>query len=211
MPPQTTHEKPQWPPADGGVLSAIMNQGPMHSYVHAFGLENMLHASALVGRPGPGSIAVGDRAPDFALVGLDGVTRTLDDFVGRPLVLRLSRAVSELLVCPLCVPGLLELNEIYDDFEANGLQLAVVFSTEPEVTARIGETQGLTYPLYSNPTWDLYRAYGTGHVLLAPRQGWVIVDGEGIVRWLWRLGDTGSRRVMLPSEVLAVARELFEE
>jgi peroxiredoxin len=206
---QAPQGQPEWPPADGGVLTAIMNQGPMHSYVHTFPLENMLHASALTGRPAPSSVAVGDRAPDFALVGLDGVTRTRDDFAGQPLVLRLSRAVSELLVCPLCVPGLMELNEIYDDFEANGMQLAVVFSTEPEVTARISETQGLTYPLYSNPTWDLYRACGTGHVLLAPRQGWVIVDGEGIVQWIWRLGETGSRRVMLPSEVLAVARDLF--
>jgi peroxiredoxin len=207
--PETRQIRPEWPPADGGVLSAITNQGPMHSYVHAFALENMVHASALTGRPAPPAVEVGDRAPDFALIGLDGLTRTRDDFVGQPLVLRLSRAVSELLVCPLCVPGLLELNEIYDDFEASGLQLAVVFSTEPEITARITETQGLTYPLYSNPTWDLYRAYGTGHVLLAPRQGWVIVDAEGIVRWVWRLGDTGSRRVMLPSEVLAVARDLF--
>jgi peroxiredoxin len=153
---------------------------------------------------------VGDRAPDFAIIGLDGVTRTLEDFGGKPLVLRLSRAVSELLVCPLCRPGLLELNQIYDDFEASGLQLAVVFSTDPGVTARICETQELTYPLHSDPTWDLYRAYGTGHVLLAPRQAWVIVDGEGIVRWLWRLGDAGgSRRVLLPSEVLSVAHDLF--
>jgi peroxiredoxin len=206
---QAKEERPQWPPADGRVLTEIMNEGPMHSYVHAFPLENMLHASTLAGRLAPGTVAVGDPAPDFAIVGLDGITRTLQDFAGKPLVLRLSRAVSELLVCPLCTPGLQELNGIYDDFEASGLQLAVVFSTAPEVTARIPETQGLTYPLHSNETWDLYRAYGTGHVLLAPRQAWVIVDGDGIVRWLWRLGDAGSHRVMMPSEVLVVARDLF--
>ena len=208
---QTIEALPEWPPADGRLLTEIMNQGPVHSFTHAFPLENMLHASTLAGRPGPAPVAVGDRAPDFALVGLDGVTRTLEDFAGKPLVLRLSRAVSELLVCPLCTPGLLELNTIYEDFESSELQLAVIFSTDPEVTARIPEAQGLAYPLHSDSTWDLYRAFGTGHVLLAPRQAWAIIDGQGIVRWLWRLGDTaGYHRVLLPSEVLAVARDLFD-
>jgi thioredoxin-dependent peroxiredoxin len=208
---QVKSAAPQWPPASGGILTQIMNQGPMHSNTHAFPLENMLHASTLVGRSAPNPVAVGDRAPDFTLIGLDGAIRTLGDFAGRPLVLRLSRAVSELLVCPLCTPGLLELNGIYDDFAAVGLQLAVVFSTEPDITARIAQTQGLTYPLYSNPTWDLYRSFGTGHVLMAPRQAWAIVDGNGIVRWIWRLEDAGeSHGVLLPSEVLAVAGDLFK-
>jgi peroxiredoxin len=209
----TSVTRPVWPPADGALLTEVMNQGPVHSYVHAFPLENMLHISALAGRTGRGApvpIAVGDPAPDFGIVGLDGVVRTLADFSGRPFVLRLSRAVSELLVCPLCRPGLEELNAIYDDFEASGLGLAVVFSTEPDVTAQLQLAQGLSYPLHSDATWDVYRAYGAGHVLLAPRQAWAVVDGEGIVRWLWRMGDaTGGHRVPLPSEVLAVARDLF--
>ena len=101
----------------------------------------------------------------------------------------------------------MELNEIYNDFESTGLQLAVVFSTDPEITSRVAEGQGLSYPLHSDPTWDLFRAYGTGHVLMAPRQAWAIIDGEGIVRWVWRLADSGeSHRVVLPSEVLGIAR-----
>jgi peroxiredoxin len=207
---ETTRTEPGWPAADGALFTEVLHQAPVHSSVHAFPLENMLHASTLVGRAAPLAVQVGDRAPDFVLVGLDGVTRTLADFRGRPLVLRLSRAVSQLLVCPLCRPGLEELNSIYQDFEASGIQLAVVFSTTPEVTAQIRETCGLSYPLHSDATWDLYRAYGTGHVLLAPRQAWAIVDGDGIVRWLWRMSAaTGGHAVPLPSEVLAVARDLL--
>jgi peroxiredoxin len=203
--------RPTWPPADRGLLTALMNQGPVDSYIHAFPLENMLHVSAVMGRAAPDPVEVGDPAPDFAIVGAGGVTRTLTDFLGRPFVLRLSRAVSELLVCPLCRPGLQELNTIYDEFERGGMPLAVVFSTSPEVTAQIRVSQGLSYPLHSDPTWDVYRAFGAGHVLLAPRQAWAIVDGAGIVRWLWRTGGaTGGERVPLPSEVLAVARDLFD-
>jgi peroxiredoxin len=204
-----TQQAPSWPPADARIGGDIGIQGPVRSFTHAFPLENMLHVTPIAGRPAPEPVAVGDPAPDFTLLGTDGVTRTLADFRGRPLVLRLSRAVSELLVCPLCTPGLQELNAIYGDFEASGIQLAVVFSTEPEVTARIPGTQQLTYPLHSDPTWDLYRAYGTGHVLLAPRQAWAVIDGEGVVRWIWRLTEKADHVVAMPSEVLALARDLF--
>ncbi len=202
--------EPGWPTAGGALFTEVVHQAPVNSSVHAFPLENMLHASALAGRAAPVAVQVGDPAPDFAVVGLDGLTRTLADFRGRPLVLRLSRAVSELLVCPLCRPGLQELNSIYQDFEANGIQLAVVFSTAPEVTEQIRETCGISYLLHSNATWDLYRAYGTGHVLLAPRQAWAIIDSDGIVRWLWRMSAaTDGHGVPLPSEVLALTRDLL--
>ena len=202
--------RPTWPPASSRVLTEIMYQGPVSTSTHAFPLENMLHISPLAGREVDARAVVGEPAPDFSIVGSEGIVRTLADFRGQPLVLRFSRAVSELLVCPLCVPGLQELNTIYDDFEAAGLQLAVVFSTEPDVTARIAELQGLSYPLHSDPSWNVYRAYDTGHVLLAPRQAWAIVDADGILRWVWRLGEAGGSTVAMPSEVLAVARDLFD-
>jgi peroxiredoxin len=208
---ETSKTERAWPPADGAFLAEVMSPAPAHSAVHAFPLENMLHISPLAGRRAPAAVAVGDRAPDFVLAGTDGVTRTMADFRGQPLVLRLSRAVSELLVCPLCRPGLEELNANYGEFEASGLQLAVVFSTEPDVTERIRESCALSYPLHSDATWNIYRAYGTGHVLMAPRQAWAIVDSDGIVRWVWRLGGSGAQRVPLPSEVLAIARDALAE
>jgi peroxiredoxin len=200
---------PTWPPADPRILMDIMYQGPVSTSTHVFPLENMLHVSPLAGRGVGSGAVIGEPAPDFSIVGADGVVRRLADFRGKPVVLRLSRAVSELLVCPLCVPGLQELNTTYDDFEASGVQLAVVFSTDPKVTARIAETQGLSYPLHSDPTWGLYRAYDTGHVLMAPRQGWAVIDADGILRWVWRLSEEGGATVPLPSEVLVVARDLL--
>jgi peroxiredoxin len=90
------------------------------------------------------------------------------------------------------------------------VQLAVVLSTTEAQTASIVEHLGLNYPLYSDETWDIFRAFGTGHVLSAPRQAWMIVDGDGTVRWTWRSGQRGSQRsVPMPREILAVATELF--
>jgi peroxiredoxin len=77
-------------------------------------------------------------------------------------------------------------------------------------TAGVIEHLNLNYPLYSDESWDVFHAYGTGHVLSAPRQAWVILDGEGIVRWVWRSGQRqGGSRVPMPMDVLAVADELF--
>ena len=61
----------------------------------------------------------------------------------------------------------------------------------------------LNYPLYANPDWSVFEAYGTGHVLYAPKQCWVGVDADGTVRYVWRIGDEGAlRRVPLALEAL---------
>ena len=61
----------------------------------------------------------------------------------------------------------------------------------------------LNYPLYANPDWSVFEAYGTGHVLYAPKQTWIGIDGDGVVRWTWHIGDEGRlRRVPLAIEAL---------
>ena len=52
----------------------------------------------------------------------------------------------------------------------------------------IVESLGLNYPLYSDPQWRVFEAYGTGHILYAPKQSWVGVDSAGTVRYMWRQG-----------------------
>ena len=103
-----------------------------------------------------------------------------------------------------------DLTRTYAAFEQHGLQLAVILSTTVAQTAGVIEHLNLNYPLYSDESWDVFRAYGTGHVLSAPRQAWLILEGEGIVRWVWRSGQSeGGSRVPMPMDVLAVADELF--
>lgn len=84
-------------------------------------------------------------------------------------------------------------------------------STTPQQSDATIQHLGLNYPLYSDPSWDIYRAYGTGHVLMATKQAWAIVDGEGVIRWIWRSGQDGGERVgvPMPMEVLAVGDDLF--
>ncbi len=73
----------------------VLNQGPLVSTTNVFRLEHMLAA-----RPSPvttelGGIDVGDAAPDFTLERTDGCRVALSNFHGRPVVMRLTRAVSD--------------------------------------------------------------------------------------------------------------------
>jgi hypothetical protein len=84
----------------------------------------------------------------------------------------------------------------------------VILPLPLEQCRSVVESLQLPYPLYANPDWSVFEAYGTGHVLYAPKQTWVGVDRAGIVRYVWRIGDSGGlRRVPLALEAL----QAFEE
>lgn len=69
------------------------------------------------------------------------------------------------------------------------------------------EHMGLPYPLWSDSDWKVFDDYGTGHVLFAPKQAWMVIDADGILRWTWRSGEAGkSRQVPMPLDVLEEAR-----
>lgn len=200
-----------WPPTDRAFSLTAMLPGPRSSSTVLLPRENLLHAGGLAGRPTGAGPAVGDAAPDFRIVAADGTTRTLRDFVGRPLVLALYRALTPMLVCPYTLRAMKELTDTYDDFAAAGIELAVVFPTTVEGGAEILAAHELAWPVYTDPTWDVFRAYGSGHVLFGPIQMYAIVDGDGVVRWLWRSEPSTPERPVgvestpLPSEVLAAA------
>jgi len=72
------------------------------------------------------------------------------------------------------------------------------------------EHLGLPYALFADPTWKVFEDYGTGHVLFAPKQTWVAIDGEGILRWIWRSGERSrSGGVPMPREVLEDVRPVL--
>lgn len=84
----------------------------------------------------------------------------------------------------------------------------VILPLPLEQCREVVESLALPYPLYADPDWSVFEAYGTGHVLYAPKQTWVGVDASGTVRWVWRVGDDGGlRRVPLALEAL----QAFEE
>jgi peroxiredoxin len=105
------------------------------------------------------------------------------------------------------VPGLEDLNTSHQAFEAAGIELAVVLSLTTDQCRAIIDNMSLSYPLYSDPDWKIFDDYCTGAVLFAPKQAWMGIDADGVVRWTWRAGENGkSRRVPMPLEVLDEVR-----
>lgn len=81
--------------------------------------------------------------------------------------------------------------------------MLVVFSLTEEQGRAVVESMKLPYPLYMDPDWKVFEDYGTGHVLFGPKQAWVGIDGNGIIRYLWRSGENGKTgRVPMPLEAL---------
>ena len=75
----------------------------------------------------------------------------------------------------------------------------------------ITESMKLPYPLYSDPDWNVFETYGTGHVLFGPKQAWFGIDRDGTVRYVWRSGENGKTgRVPLPLEVLEQFKRALE-
>jgi len=186
---------------------SVAHQAPLMSFGAALRLQNQLHLTPSATTDRAATVMPGDAAPDFDLECTDGRKVSLADFRGKPLILRLTRAVSETFVCPACIPGMEDLKSTYPEFERRGFELAVVMSTTPAQSLAVIDYLGLNYPLYSDPTWDVYRAYGTGHILMATKQAWVVVDGDGVVRWVWRFGEDDVTRITVPMplDVLAAA------
>jgi hypothetical protein len=72
---------------------SLMNQAPKTSSDTIAPLQHMLRRVPTTRRQPRPQLEVGDHAPDFSLVGTNGTTVSLADFVGvKPFAMRLTRA-----------------------------------------------------------------------------------------------------------------------
>jgi hypothetical protein len=83
---------------DFGQWVGVLNQGPMLSSTNAFALQSMAHTTPSAARLRRGVVEAGDRAPEFELSDTDGRTLRLAELRGKPLVMRLTRAVTDRIV-----------------------------------------------------------------------------------------------------------------
>ena len=70
----------------------------MVSSTSVFRLEHMVAARPSAVAPRQGTVQPGDVAPDFRLERTDGQRFSLAEFLGKPVVMRLTRAVTDRIV-----------------------------------------------------------------------------------------------------------------
>ncbi|MGN8050703.1 peroxiredoxin [Curtobacterium sp. 22159] len=129
---------------------------------------------------------VGDPAPDFTLPGMivrDG-THTDDEYalsaeIGRTLVLAFYPGDAT----PVCTAQLCSYQEELDDFGDLG---AVVWGVSPQALdshEAFARDSSLTFPLLSDTTGDVIRAYGLQAPGIGLRRSVFVIGPDGVVRW----------------------------
>lgn len=117
------------------------------------------------------SLSVGDSAPDFELMSLDGESLRLSQFRGQPILLSIGATW-----CPDCrveAPLLQELHESYPE-----LVVVLVDSKEsPQVVQDFANEFGLTHPILLDRDGAVMRLY---QVFAIPTE--LFIDADGIIR-----------------------------
>lgn len=68
------------------------------------------------------------------------------------------------------------------------------------------EVLGVPYPLYSDPTYGIWESFGVGFIGGPPMPAWIIVDGDGVVRYFWNSSETQEATPHYPE-----GREILDE
>ncbi len=135
--------------------------------------------------------ALGAPAPDFALPSTAGGEVRLADLRGRKVLL----AFFPLAFTSTCTAELCAFSEDYAQFaDADTVVLPISVDSIPTLR-EFKRKEGMTVDLLSDFKRDVSRRYGT---LLEDkffsRRAYVLIDREGIVRWVHEESELGHRR-----------------
>ena len=125
---------------------------------------------------------VGDRAPDFTLPGTGDRTWSLSEFTGRPVVLVFYPGDDT----PVCTKQLNSYNEGLEQFEDLDAQVLGISAQDVASHQRFAGRHGLRIPLLADTDKSVAALYGTLGPLGSARRSVVIVDRDGLIRYVHR-------------------------
>jgi peroxiredoxin len=125
---------------------------------------------------------VGERAPEFALLTIDGQRATLGDYTGkRPLLL-----VFWATWCPVCKEEIPKLKALYATFTPRGLGFLAInvgINDSQEKATEYRERHTLPYPVAFDEGSHVTRAYrvvGTPTMIIVDRHGTIRYRGSAV-------------------------------
>ncbi|GAB2853403.1 peroxiredoxin-like family protein [Streptomyces deserti] len=183
-------------------------------------MERAAHDLAASGQAGR-ALAVGDRAPRFALPSPTGRTVALEALLAEgPVVLTFYRGAW----CPYCNLALRALQRHHDAITARGARLVAVSPQVPDESLTLTERQELAFDVLSDVGCDTAKQYGLafdlpedlaalydrfgfdlqrvngGHARTLPLPATYVIDRAGVIRWAFV--DTDYTRRAEPADVL---------
>jgi peroxiredoxin Q/BCP len=127
-------------------------------------------------------LAPGDTAPDFTLPDADGQDVSLKDFRGRRVVVYFYPAART----PGCTKQACDFRDSLDSLNAAGIAVVGVSKDKPEKLAKFRERDALTFPLLSDPSLDVHKAYDVygektmyGKKIMGVIRSTFVVDADG--------------------------------
>ncbi len=135
--------------------------------------------------PATNLLTLGGLPPDFILPDITNHrTVKLSDYRDKqPAILAFTRIFTEKQYCPLCYPHIIDLNNNYEKFVEQGVEILMIASTDNRQSEIVARDLGLKMPLLSNPDCQVFRAYHTGQALGAPLPAQFVLDKTGNIRF----------------------------
>jgi peroxiredoxin Q/BCP len=99
---------------------------------------------------------VGDKAPSFSLPDADGNTVKLSDYKGRKVIVYFYPAAST----PGCTKQACDFRDSLAQLNEAGLDVIGISPDKPAKLAKFRDTEGLTFPLLSDPERKVLTAWG---------------------------------------------------
>lgn len=149
------------------------------------GLFNARFARNFFPIPATNTLAIGQKAPDFLLPDItrQSTVRLSDYRDKQPVILAFTRIFTEKQYCPLCYPHILDLNDNYERFVEQGVEVLLIASTDTQQSRQVVRDLNLKMPLLSNPSCDVFRTYEVGQALGAPLPAQFVLDRVGKLRY----------------------------
>jgi peroxiredoxin Q/BCP len=113
--------------------------------------------AVLVGQARGDDLKVGDKAPAFSLPGTDGKTHSLDQFKGKKAVVI---AWFPKAFTGGCTAECKSIRENSDNLKPLNVAYFTASVDSPELNKKFAESLGLDYPILSDPSTEVAKAYG---------------------------------------------------
>ncbi len=101
-------------------------------------------------------LAPGDPVPDFTLLDADGKPVSLASYRGQRVVVYFYPAA----MTPGCTTQACDFRDRLTDFAGAGVAVIGISPDQPVKLAKFRDSEGLTFPLLSDPDREVLRAYG---------------------------------------------------
>ena len=147
-------------------------------------LAALLGASALLfgGIARGDELKVGDKAPDFSMVGSDGKTYTLADFKGKQAVVL---AWFPKAFTGGCTKECKSIRKNGDKLKPLGIAYFTASVDTAEVNKKFAESLELDYPVLSDPDKKVAPAYGVVHDDRKVAERWTFyIDKDGVIQFI---------------------------